>query len=262
MGDIFSAEDSAGRCAALRVDPVRLQAAFGGEVAVLDQRWYAGEMEPEALTEACTACEARLVREWGNLPHSTDHESSECVAYWHLRDLRRRGLLVELDRMLCTNAGPGTRDRATEYHRLAVRIRCNAWDCNLPADIAALRCSAFPVLAQLLDMTAHHVAVFRERGSGSWVTPRRGPPPSPLEVSSSSSGGPEGCVVCLERAPSARLPCGHRSTCDACTSLLCHTDPARCPLCRAPFELSAVDWMDSDTVTFLCPRIKNPNPNE
>lgn len=282
MGDIFSAEDAGGRCAALGVDEARLARAFDGAVATLDQRWRRG-VDPDEMVSACAACHAVLTRDWGNLSRSTDPDSPECVAYWHLRDLWRRALWQALDRALVAGAGPSERDRVEEYERLVLRMRRNASDDDLLDDLGSLRRrvrgeGVIPRrLAALLDLSAHHVAVFRERRQAAAtgvVSPRRGPasPPrsaAPRTIPAAAAGpqkrarvGAEDgddapqCVVCWERPPSARLPCGHRAGCGECTQLL-----ERCPLCRAPYELSTVDWTDPNVAVFVVPRPPRPPPH-
>ena len=41
------------------------------------------------------------------------------------------------------------------------------------------------------------------------------------------------CLVCMSAARAVRLPCGHCSTCETCTGRM---EPAKCPVCRAPFK--------------------------
>lgn len=48
----------------------------------------------------------------------------------------------------------------------------------------------------------------------------------------------EACVVCLDRPPGPRLPCGHTVLCAACLGQLRGRAPALCPVCRAPLKPS------------------------
>jgi hypothetical protein len=59
------------------------------------------------------------------------------------------------------------------------------------------------------------------------------------EVADAAAAAPL-CLVCSDAPRSARLPCGHMNCCDACVAGLCRQWPARCPICRAPFQMHAV----------------------
>ena len=66
---------------------------------------------------------------------------------------------------------------------------------------------------------------------------------------------PKKCIICIDKPRAMRLlPCGHCSTCDACTSQLCNGQPV-CPVCRAPFNRLARIPTPDDTAEPLPVRV-------
>ncbi len=56
------------------------------------------------------------------------------------------------------------------------------------------------------------------------------------------------CVVCMDMPQGPRLPCRNKLMCKNCTAKV-----RRCPMCRHPFQQSAVWWFDMCTLEYYSP---------